>query len=109
MGLLPKVGEVPIKTSKTRPSRLFKNSFDYAIKAWINIFRIYRDFEPLKFFVRIGAIFVLLGFILGIFIVYNVLTTGSAGGVPRVVFSMLLILIGIQVALFGFLADMNRK
>ena len=104
-----KIAEVPIRTNKTRPSKLFKNPFDYAVKAWINIFRIYRDFEPLKFFGRIGLLFVLAGFLLGLFILYKIITVGSAGGIPRVILSMLLILVGIQIAFFGFLADMNRK
>jgi len=104
-----KIGEIPIKTNKTRPSKLFRNPFDYAVKAWINIFRIYRDFEPLKFFGRIGLLFILAGFLLGLFILYKIITVGSAGGIPRVILSMLLILVGIQIAFFGFLADMNRK
>jgi glycosyltransferase involved in cell wall biosynthesis len=104
-----KIGEIPIDTNPTRPSRLFKNPFDYAIKAWINILRIYRDFEPLKFFGRIGLLFIFAGFIIGLFIIYNILAFGRAGGIPRVVLSMLLIMVGVQILLFGFLADMNRK
>lgn len=104
-----KIAEVPIKTKKTRKSRLFKNPLDYAIKAWINIFRIYRDFEPLKFFGGIGAIFLTLGFFLGVWIVYLWVNTRSVGALPRVILSMLLIITGIQVSLFGFLADMNKK
>ena len=104
-----KIGEVPIRTNKTRPSKLFKNPFDYAIKAWINIFRIYRDFEPLKFFGRIGLIFIVTGVLIGLFILYRIISVGSAGGIPRVILSMLLILIGIQIAFFGFLADMNKE
>ncbi len=104
-----KIREIPIKTNKTRPSRLFKNPFDYALKAWINILRIYRDFEPLLFFGRIGLFFVAMGLLLGGYIVYTEITTGRVGGVPRVVLSMLLILIGVQIGLFGFLADMQRK
>ena len=100
--------EIPITTNKTRRSKLFKNSFDYAVKAWINLFRIYRDFEPLKFFGRIGLSLMFLGALLGIFIVYTIITTGGAGGTPRVVLSMLLILVGVQVGLFGFLADMKK-
>jgi hypothetical protein len=103
------VAEIPIKTRRTRKSRLFKNSFDYAIKAWINIFRIYRDFEPLKFFGRIGMFFILAGFILGVFILHRILTIGNSGGIPRVILSMLLILAGVQIGLFGFLADMYRR
>lgn len=104
-----RIGEVPIKARKTRPSKLFRSSFDYAVKAWLNILRIYRDFEPLKFFGKIGLFFVLLGVLLGLFILYRIVTVGGAGGVPRVIFAMLLILVGIQIGLFGFLADMQRK
>lgn len=104
-----KIAEIPIKTRKTRKSRLFKNPIDYAIKAWINILRIYRDFAPLKFFGTIGEIFILSGIILGSWIIYLIITTGATGGIPRVILSMLLILIGIQVWVFGFLADMISK
>lgn len=104
-----KIKEVPIKTNKTRPSRLFKNSFEYAIKAWINIFRLYRDFAPLKFFGTVGAAFLILGLILGLWIVYSWLVTDSVGALPRVILSMLLIMTGIQIILFGFLADMNKR
>lgn len=104
-----KIYEVPITTNKTRKSKLFNNPFDYAIKAWINIFRIYRDFEPLKFFGMIGGLFLILGFILGIWITYTWITTNSVGALPRVILSMLLIITGIQIGLFGFLADMNKK
>jgi len=103
-----KIAEVPINTNKTRPSKLFKSPFDYAVKAWINIFRIYRDFEPLKFFGKIGLGFITFGIMIGLFIVYNVIRYGNAGGVPRIILSMMLILIGIQIILFGFMADIQR-
>jgi hypothetical protein len=46
---------------------------------------------------------------LGIWIIYNILTTGSAGGIPRVILSGVAITTGIQIWLFGFFADMIRK
>jgi len=101
--------EIPIKTRATRKSRLFSNPFDYAFKAWINIFRIYRDFEPLKFFGMLGFIFLFMGFVLGSWIFYLWLSTGAVGGIPRVILTMLLIMTGIQIILFGFLADMLRN
>ena len=55
------IAEVPITTRRTRKSRLFKNPFDYAFKAWVNILRIYRDFEPLKFFGYMGGSLFLFG------------------------------------------------
>lgn len=103
-----RVIEIPITTNKTRESRLFKNPLDYALKAWINIFRIYRDFEPLKFFGVIGMILFFFGLLLGIAIITKIIITGDAGGTPRVILSALLIFIGLQIVLFGFLADMKK-
>lgn len=103
-----RIAEIPIEARKTRESRLFRNSWEYAWKAWINIFRIYRDYEPLRFFGRIGALMFLLGFIVGLYIIYEVVTKQSVGGIPRVVLSGVLMLTGIQIILFGFLADMWR-
>jgi glycosyltransferase involved in cell wall biosynthesis len=104
-----RVVEIPIKTRATRESKLFKSPLQYAARAWINILRIYRDFAPLKFFGFFGTIFFLVGFLLGIWIIYNILTTGSAGGIPRVILSGVAITTGIQIWLFGFFADMIRK
>lgn len=103
-----KITEIPIKTNKTRKSRLFKGIFDYAIKAWINIFRIYRDFEPLKFFGLFGTAFLSIGFIIGAWLVYLFITTGRVGHMPSLVLSALLVITGVQIVLFGFLADMYK-
>jgi len=104
-----KITETPIKTRKTRQSRLFKNPFDYAVKAWINILRIYRDFAPLKFFGYIGGGLFLLGALIGVYIFVYFLKTGGVGGIPRVILTAILMLTGIQIIIFGFLADMIKK
>jgi glycosyltransferase involved in cell wall biosynthesis len=107
-----KVVEIPAyfakRGAKTK-SRLMKNPFDYAIKAWINILRVYRDYEPLKFFGMIGGLFFILGFLAGIWIIYTLITTGRVGGIPRVMLSALFMIVGIQIIVFGFLADMFKK
>lgn len=104
-----KIAEIPIIARKTRESKLFKSPLDYAVKAWINILRIYRDYEPLKFFGRIGALFLFFGLGIGVWLFYRFITYGSVGRLPSTVLSMLLILVGIQVILFGFLADTGRR
>ena len=104
-----KVAEIPITTRKTRKSRLFKNPFDYAWKAWINILRIYRDFAPLKFFGYTGGALLTLGAIMGFYIAGEIILTGKTSGIPRVILSALLILTGLQIIVFGFLADMVKK
>lgn len=104
-----KITEIQINTRKTRPSRLFKNPFEYAIKAWINIFRIYRDYDPLKFFGVMGSMFFLLGFCIAIYFLYLHLFGDGIRGHQGLLFLMLLLIMsGIQIIFFGFLADMKR-
>jgi glycosyltransferase involved in cell wall biosynthesis len=104
-----RITEIPIIARKTRDSRLFKNPFQYAIKAWINIFRIYRDYEPLAFFGRVGLTGLALGFFIGIYFVYLHFTTGISGHLGLLFLMMILLVFGLQTVLFGFLADMLRK
>ncbi|MDO8480361.1 MAG: glycosyltransferase family 2 protein [Nanoarchaeota archaeon] len=105
-----RIVEVPIYFARRDgKSRLVSNPFEYAVKAWITLLRIHRDFAPLKFFGLIGSLFMAVGFALGVWIVITLLNTGGVGGIPRVILSALFILTGIQIMLFGFLADMQRK
>lgn len=104
-----KITEILINTRETRPSRLFKSPFEYAVKAWINIFRIYRDYDPLKFFGIIGLLFFSFGFIIALFFLYLHLFGGGIKGHTGLLFLMLLLItMGIQIILFGFLADMKK-
>lgn len=105
-----KIKEVPAPFLK-RPgkSRLIKNPLEYATKAWINILRIQRDYNPLKFFGKIGLTFLSLGILLGLFLILNFIATGTVGHLPSTILTMLLMLTGLQIILFGFMADMNKK
>src|SRR3989344_4848187 len=104
-----RIAEIPIAARRTRASRLFKNPWQYAVKAWINIFRIYRDYEPLSFFGRIGGAFFALGFVIGLWLLYRFAMYGSVGRLPSTILSMLLMMIGLQIILFGFFADMMKR
>jgi len=105
-----KIIEVPVYFAKRDgKSKLMKNPFHYAVRAWINLFRVFRDYEPLKFFVTLGLIPFSLGLITGLYILYNFLTYGAIRHIPLTLLSILLIMMGIQIILFGFLADTQRK
>ena len=99
-----KVKEVPIYFAKRRAgrSRLMSNPFEFAIKAWINLLRIYRDYEPLKFFGLAGFALILIA-VLTFF--YSIFILGKLMDITVIV----LILAGIQIILFGFLAEMMKK
>jgi|SRR3989344_7326945 len=104
-----KVGEIAIKTRKTRKSRLFRHPLEYAFKAWINIFRIYRDYKPLSFFGITGLFLFSMGILIGLYFIFLHLTSGIKGHLGLLFLMLLLIFSGIQIILFGFLADMNKK
>lgn len=106
-----KIKEIPTRFVRRidGESRLFSHPFRYAARAWINILRIYRDFEPLKFFGYIGFGLFGMGFLIGLGLVIRYLIVGSVGRIPLTILSMLLIIVGLQIVIFGFLADMNKK
>ena len=66
-----KVKEIPVDFARRKDkSRLFGHPFSYAIKAGLTILRIYRDYEPLKFFTFIGGSLFGTGFLIGIWLLY---------------------------------------
>ena len=89
-------------------SRLMKNPFDYAIKAWLNLFRVYRDYAPLKFFGLIGLSLFGLGLLLGLWLAFLHFSSGIEGHIALLILTMILIVTGLQIILFGFLADMKK-
>ncbi|HLC55806.1 MAG TPA: glycosyltransferase family 2 protein [Candidatus Nanoarchaeia archaeon] len=106
-----KIKEIPTYFAKRESgkSRLFSNPFGYAIRAWTNLFRLYRDYEPLKFFSMFGFLFIFTGSIIGFWFVFLHITKGIQGHLGLMMLMFLLIIVGIQIFLFGFLADMQRN
>ena len=106
-----RIKEVPIYFAKRDGrSRLISNSFGYAARAVINLVRVYRDYEPLKFFGILGAIIFSIGLILGLYLVYFQFFGGGAfRHLGLMMLDVLVLSIGLQIIIFGFIADMNRK
>ena len=106
-----RIKEVPVYFAKRHDkSRLISNPFGYAIRAWINIMRIYRDYEPLRFFGIAGSFIFSLGFILGLFLVHvQFFGDGVNRHLGLMMLDILVLSIGFQVIIFGFIADMQRK
>src|SRR3989338_883308 len=105
-----RIKEVPIYFAKRDgKSRLITNTFGYAVRAWINLIRTFRDYEPLKFFGSIGSLIFGIGFAIGLYLVYLHFTTGIVGHFALMMLDILILSIGLQIIMFGFIADMNRK
>ncbi|MBU0979700.1 MAG: glycosyltransferase family 2 protein [Nanoarchaeota archaeon] len=105
-----KIAEVPVYFARRKDkSRLMRNPFHFAASAGVNLLRTYRDYQPLKFFGWIGGISFSVGFIVGLVLLYFYITTGTIlGRIPTAILSVMFILVGMQIILFGFLADMKR-
>ncbi|HLC50087.1 MAG TPA: glycosyltransferase family 2 protein, partial [Candidatus Nanoarchaeia archaeon] len=106
-----KIKEVPIYFAKRKDkSRLMSSPFGYATRAWINIIRIYRDYKPLKFFGLMGAIIFAFGFVLGIYLTYiQLFAEGINRHLPLTMLDILILSIGLQIIIFGFVADMMKN
>lgn len=102
-----RVKEVPIYFAKRKgKSRLISNPFSYALKAWINILRIYRDYKPLKFFGVMGFLIFSIGVLIGFYMLYLHFTTGISGHFALLMLNVVILSIGFQLLTFALLADM---
>ena len=106
-----KVTEVPVYFAKRADkSRLISSPLGYATRAWISIIRIYRDYKPLKFFGIVGSLIFLAGFILGLYLVYvQIFGEGINRHLGLMMLDILVLSIGLQVTIFGFIADMLKR
>jgi glycosyltransferase involved in cell wall biosynthesis len=107
-----KIDEIPIHARKIktmRPSRLFNNSFEYAIKAWINIFRVYKDISPHAFFGRIGIILFGGGFLLGCYITIEYFVMKQNVVFSLILISGLLLILSFQMFLFSFFTTTKKR
>jgi len=111
-----RIKEIPVyfrKRGKGTKSRLMRNPYHYAKSAWLNLIRIYRDYEPLKFFGWPGLSFILLSIILSLRLLFNFAKRHFPLGywdeyVPTLILIAILIFGGLQLIFFGLLADMKR-
>ena len=106
--------EVPItsKQGPERKSRLFGSIWGYAKRSGATIIRTYRDYKPLKVFGMLGSIIILIGLLVGSRVLLNYLQTGAVSPyIPSAILSTVILIVGFQVIVFGFLADMisNQK
>ncbi len=87
-------------------SRLVQSIWGYAAKAGITIIRTLVYYRPLRFFLSIGAIIFLIGFIIGLNVLIHFLLTGQVQPyLPSAILTAVLVIVGFQVILLGLIAD----
>ena len=98
---------IPIRTNEMlRESRLIKSIPSYIIKSIITIFRIFLIYRPALFFFYFGFISFIPGF--GLCIRWLIFFLGGSmkPRTPSLILAAILILISIQMWIFGFIADL---
>jgi glycosyltransferase involved in cell wall biosynthesis len=105
---------VPIRTNGyLRPSRLMKSMTAYIQRSILTILRIFITYKPLRFFTIAGSLPFALGTLLGLRWLWFFIVEGSEKArVPSLILAAILILIGVQLWIFGIVADIiavNRK
>jgi glycosyltransferase involved in cell wall biosynthesis len=107
------VASVPIRVNGlTRPSRLVKSTGSYIGKSAVIILRLGMSYSPARFFAWLGLVPFSAGFLLGIRWVFIRLSNAPTSHVPSLVVAAILVLTGIQLWVFGLMAELisvNRK
>lgn len=109
------VVSVPIRSAseEQRPSRLFKSNLGYVLRSLESLARIVVLYNPLRIFLRLGAIPVTVGMVLLLrFLWYFWTGDNPAGHVQSLLLAVILIVVGVQIWVVGIVADLiavNRR
>jgi len=107
------ITSVPITVNEDlRPSRLVKSIPSYIQKSIITIIRIFVVYRPFRFFMTIGLLLFIPGFLIGLRFLYHYLTGDGGGHIQSVILAAVLLGMGFQTMLVAFVADLlstNRK
>jgi glycosyltransferase involved in cell wall biosynthesis len=98
------ITEVPIRY-RTRVGRAKLDPFRDAFSIVSITVRLVRDYNPLVIFLPIGLALMLAGLGYGTTILVDYIHTGIVTRIAAAILSVLLILTGLQITLFGLLAD----
>jgi glycosyltransferase involved in cell wall biosynthesis len=98
------ISEVPIRY-RTRVGHAKLDPFRDAFSILSITVRLVRDYNPLVIFLPIGLALMLVGLGYGTSILIEYIKTGIVTRLAAAILSVLLILTGLQITLFGLLAD----
>jgi len=90
-------------------SRLMSGVFNYASRASSTILRTYRDYQPITVFSLIGVLFILTGTVTGFRVFIHFIQTGAVTPyLPTAVLTTIFWILGVQMFIFGLIADMIK-
>jgi glycosyltransferase involved in cell wall biosynthesis len=101
---------VPVRTNgAVRPSRLFRSIPQFITNTAVTIMRVYAMYNPLRVFVGIGAIAVLIGMAPMVRFLWFYFTEGGQGHVQSLIIGGSLLILGFLTILMGALADLIAR
>jgi glycosyltransferase involved in cell wall biosynthesis len=107
------VESVPVRTNEfVRPSRLFKSIPQYLRRSMLTIARIFVVYKPFASFVSVGLVLLAAGVLIGLRYLYYMFVGDAGGHVQSLILASILIGMGFQTILIGFVADLlavNRR
>jgi len=99
---------VPVQVNEDlRPSRLMASIADYIKRSFMTIIRIFVVYKPFRFFMTIGVLLFMSGFVIGLRFLYYYFTEGGEGHIQSLILAAILLGIGFQTMLSAFLADLH--
>ncbi|HEX4567361.1 MAG TPA: glycosyltransferase family 2 protein [Vicinamibacterales bacterium] len=102
------IAHVPVSVNpRTRPSRLFDNTFSYIKRSAATIVRIYTMYEPLKVFTYLGGAIFALGLAGVVRFVYYYTEGLASRHLGSMIASSVLIIVSFIVFVLGLIADVN--
>lgn len=106
------VEEVPVtfRRRESGTSRLIRSAWEYAGRSGVILLRTYRDHDPVMVFTLLGLLFFAAGGVAGGRVLVHFSQTGAVSPLlPSAIFAAVMGVVGLQVVLFGLLADTMRS
>ncbi len=103
-----RVTEIPIHyyPRTSGESKLAKSKIVYGTQVTSHIIRMARDYNPLLIFGGLGVILVLMGVILGGYVILNYISSGVFNEIGRSLIAFMLVTVGILAIIAGFILDL---
>jgi glycosyltransferase involved in cell wall biosynthesis len=107
------IKSIPVETNlKTRESRLIKSLPKFIVNQLSTMVRMYTMYQPLRVFIYIGGLCIIIGLIPSIrFLIYYLMGQGQ-GHIQSLILAAILIVVGFQILVIGLVADVisfNRR
>jgi glycosyltransferase involved in cell wall biosynthesis len=105
-----RIVSVPIQTNPpTRPSRLFRSTFQHIRKSTMDIIRVYAMYKPMRVFFWIGVFFLVVGSIPLVRFIYDYLYDDGQGKIQSLIIGSMCIVVSFVMFARGIIGDLLAK